>query len=498
MARRGGAKGKAIKPGSLRHRGRLAHLPPGYSGRPLRRGLMSKTVAGFEIDGESFYPYWASATNHTWSDAAVVIAAARDMNLNTIRPTDWLNTALTADVQAASREESRWAKIDGLIAAASAVGMKVLLDLSTYRNLLEQRNAGVVTVNPYTVDWSPFLSWVINRTNTVSGVKYGADTTICYVAFGGEAEAPNGGGNTYGLTSAHLTSWAGNVLTYWRQNASVRHLLTIGGLLQLDWDSGIPYANMWGHQHCDIVAVHTYSDADLNVSLPLASSWAADNAKPWVNEEFGFAQSLGDSARAASFEEIYDKAELKGVAGTGFWNLGPELTGSSHDVNTSTPLVRDVVRAHATPTISHGGIVEKAYRYYRFRPTALRVGGTAIMQLSEFAMLKGLVRQSGMTASATNNSSPGGEEPDKAVDNSTATKWLTNNGVSSALILDFGSAKITTGYRWATGNDATERDPVSWVVEGSADNANWTVLDTRTNYATPTARRTFTADLDFV
>ena len=135
------------------------------------------------------------------------------------------------------------------------------------------------------------------------------------------------------------------------------------------------------------------------------------------------------------------------------------------------------------------------YRYFKFAPSALRDPSTAnAVQLSEFAILNGATRITGMTITATNNSSAVGEEPDKAGDNTTATKWLSLNKTASALVYAFASPIVSTGYRWATGNDETNRDPVSWTVSGSTDGVTWTTLDTRTNYGGTLARSTFNPD----
>jgi hypothetical protein len=138
------------------------------------------------------------------------------------------------------------------------------------------------------------------------------------------------------------------------------------------------------------------------------------------------------------------------------------------------------------------------YRYFKFAPAVLRDATTAnAVQLSEFAILNGATRLTGMTITATNNSSAVGEEPDKAGDNSTATKWLSLNKTASALIYTFPSTVICDGYRWATGNDETNRDPVSWTVSGSTDGTTWTTLDTRNGYPTTTARSTYLPDFQF-
>lgn len=139
------------------------------------------------------------------------------------------------------------------------------------------------------------------------------------------------------------------------------------------------------------------------------------------------------------------------------------------------------------------------YRYYRFRTTKRRDAGiTNDLQIAEFAILNGGTRVYATTVTAPGGSSPGGEGPEKADDNNTATKWLDFNG-GSPLVYDYGTATGATGYYITTANDAPERDPVRWAVEGSNDNTNWTILDDQTaaDYPTPTDRFTSTPTINF-
>ena len=51
-------------------------------------------------------------------------------------------------------------------------------------------------LNPYTVDWVPFLTFVVSRVNTTSGIRYGDDRTIAMISFAGEVDGIKGGDNT--------------------------------------------------------------------------------------------------------------------------------------------------------------------------------------------------------------------------------------------------------------------------------------------------------------
>ena len=76
-----------------------------------------------------------------------------------------------------------------------------------------------------------------------------------------------------------------------------------------------------------------------------------------------------------------------------------------------------------------------------------------------------------------------GEEPDKAFDRNSGTKWLAWG--QSAPYLQARSAdgkpKRMLAYTITTANDVDTRDPKTWRVLGSSDGQNWTTVDTE-NY----------------
>lgn len=87
----------------------------------------------------------------------------------------------------------------------------------------------------------------------------------------------------------------------------------------------------------------------------------------------------------------------------------------------------------------------------------------------------------GGTASASSENAGGGEGAAQAFDdNFTGTKWLS--WVPAAWIkydLGAGNEKIVTSYTVTSGNDSSDRDPMNWTFEGSNDDVNWDILDTR-------------------
>ncbi len=142
-----------------------------------------------------------------------------------------------------------------------------------------------------------------------------------------------------------------------------------------------------------------------------------------------------------------------------------------------------VIRTVAGGTAQH--------RYVRFTPTALRGGGNMI-QLGELDFLSpggAEVVPETVTNPGGSNAVDAGEGALKAIDGDNTSKWLDAN--RQPLIFDFGeSPPGIEAYRFVTGNDAPERDPVRWVLEGSADGLAWSLIDNVTafDYAMPLAR----------
>jgi hypothetical protein len=271
-------------------------------------------------------------------DPRATIRQVNALGLNTIRITDFLE--VRGPVATAPYDEGRWRRVDRLLAAAAAADMEVELDLSCYRNLLQQ--AGF---NPYAYDWAPFLRFVTGRVNTSTGVRYGNDPTIALVAFAGEVDAIRGGDNTYGLTTSQLTEFFRNAESTWRR-AAPRQLLTPGGLMQLDWDSGVDWRSIFALPDNDVDAIHVYSAGDRDNSLPAVARYSKSIGKPWITEEFGYPAAIGDRRRATNFATLFELNQSHESAGVGFWNVGRQRTDDTHDVGPQFPVTFHEVLAH--------------------------------------------------------------------------------------------------------------------------------------------------------
>jgi len=267
--------------------------------------------------------------------------------------------------------ESDWRRVDALIARARGAGLRVVLDLTAFRNHLINRDirahgwetncqsgadrspVDYAAIDPYRssldAEWRTFLAFVTNRVNTVNGVRYGADATIAVISVAGEPEPPGSEECGKATTTADLTDFYTRTLGY-LASIDGNHLRSNGGLIHTDWEqlfgssSGIDGGAIFALAANTLPSVHTYpgryaSDGTpIDYQTPVLGPIATELGKPWFTEEFGWTQSVGDATRAGYYRWLFNEQVTYGSAGAVVWNLGPESAGGSHDVNPGTPL----------------------------------------------------------------------------------------------------------------------------------------------------------------
>jgi hypothetical protein len=283
------------------------------------------------LHGGSFYgaPWRQGQFNHyvdTW------LPRARANGLNTIRICDFIDNR---DMEQ-WKDPRTWANVDYLLNGLAAQKMYGILDLSTYRNMLSQVNgkdtpAGVTAAyDPK--NWDAFTAFV--------SARYKNSTSLAFYSIAGEPDAPAG----KKITSVALIDFYDKVSTQLRAG-DPHHLISSGGLLFLDWNSGIDWRRIFSLPNIQMAAVHVYSAGDRSV-VPTVAKWARQPSVniPFVIEEFGMKQGDDDAARASYFRDIYSLATRYATIGALFWNLGPELGQGSCDVGPQTPRVWTAVR----------------------------------------------------------------------------------------------------------------------------------------------------------
>ena len=101
----------------------------------------------------------------------------------------------------------------------------------------------------------------------------------------------------------------------------------------------------------------------------------------------------------------------------------------------------------------------------------------------------------GGTITAEFTDSPDGEGVTNLIDDEGGTKYLTFNP-AAWVQFQADQAYVINGYSLTSGNDAEERDPLSWTLKASNDSINWTTLDSLIEEDFPfrIQRRTFSID----
>jgi hypothetical protein len=273
-----------------------------------------------------------------YDDPVGRIALAKQAGLNTLRLVNFIDPADTmSDLSVAKN----WLRLDKMIADAQQQGLKVILDLSDYRNLLVKSG-----LNPYTIDWAPFLALVAGRHNTVTGVRYANDPTIALVSLAGEVEPINSPKNILHVTTSQVTDFFRRTFAEWH-TVDPNHLVSTGGLGQLDWPSGVDWKSIMALPGDDVCTIIIYGESTTATVPPLIGRYCSSAGRPWITEEFGTPIENGDAARAAAYTRIMRVNKANGSAGTAFWNLGPETIPASFDVNPSSPLLWQAVLANA-------------------------------------------------------------------------------------------------------------------------------------------------------
>jgi RNA polymerase sigma factor (sigma-70 family) len=307
------------------------------NGKPIH--LHGATFYGAPWRGDQFNAYVDTWMKH-----------AQDNGLNSIRICDFIHNSDRNQW----RDVRTWENLDYLLSVITKRKMFAILDLSTYRNLIErtykqdpkaEKDDLSIAAAYDAKNWVDFTAFV--------SARYKNCPSLAFYSIAGEADAPV----SKRISTKGLTEFFDQVSTQ-LHTGDPNHLISSGGLLFLDWDAGIDWKAIFALPNIQMANVHIYSDGDISV-LPKVAEWARqpDVNVPFVIEEFGLqqhstdakrAQYVDDAGRSTYFQRIYALGSLYSSVGTLFWNLGPELKRESCDVGPQTPVAWTVVRDSET------------------------------------------------------------------------------------------------------------------------------------------------------
>ena len=92
--------------------------------------------------------------------------------------------------------------------------------------------------------------------------------------------------------------------------------------------------------------------------------------------------------------------------------------------------------------------------------------------------VRNMVSDKGSQIEAIDADSPAGENINMLIDGDVNTKFLTFSAQAN-VIFSATKAYILKSYQLTSANDAPERDPSSWLLEGSNDKENWNEIDSQ-------------------
>nr|MCU0982141.1 glycoside hydrolase N-terminal domain-containing protein [Pirellulaceae bacterium] len=159
------------------------------------------------------------------------------------------------------------------------------------------------------------------------------------------------------------------------------------------------------------------------------------------------------------------------------WSGGP-YDGNKYDAYQCLPEVRE--KLFAGDISGAGGVLSKSFRY----ADGVRGWGD-VNQFGCYQTLGDLIVDFD-NSPEPKLSSPSGHAPgdgkgiENTVDGDSGSKWCVNNGSTPVVWqVQFPEPQTVKSYAFTSGDDVPERDPRSWVLDGSADGKAWAEVDRR-------------------
>lgn len=333
----------------------------------------------FRFSGTNAYYLWygafeASAAQTNQGCVPDVLDAAQDLNLKVIRTWGFGNQVskygYCFQPEAGVYDEATFAHFDRVIKEASDRGLMLIVTfvnnwsdfggMSTYNNWCGVSDHDEFYTNEQVRTlYKSYVSYFLNRTNTLTGVAYKDDPTIFAWELANEPRC------RFDKTGAVLNAWIGEMSEFVKSIDS-NHLVTTGvdggyidkGSNQYAWwykgNEGQDYYGNHTWEDIDFATFHYYRDMDSSIN---AETWIREHiedahniiGKPVLFEEFG-----STSDKLTKYTVWYGIMEELGCNGDSFWMLADETFLGNDDgyfLALSDPNqtdILDLIRTHAT------------------------------------------------------------------------------------------------------------------------------------------------------
>ncbi|MCM3292644.1 discoidin domain-containing protein [Paenibacillus sp. MER 180] len=200
------------------------------------------------------------------------------------------------------------------------------------------------------------------------------------------------------------------------------------------------------------------------------SKWLTFNSPAWLQYEFPDAKVVTSYSITSAEDEPYRDPKSWVLKGS---NDGTSWTQLDVQQNQS------FTSRHQMKTYSFSN--KTAYKFVKF-DNFHNQNGSGMLQVSEIKLYDGSSKEWSTTkpeVAASGENKPNNTK-ENLVDGTSVTKWLTKDN-TAWLTFDFGKSVTIDGYSLTAADDRPERDPKSWVLQGSNDNKNWTSIDKKSN-----------------
>jgi hypothetical protein len=182
---------------------------------------------------------------------------------------------------------------------------------------------------------------------------------------------------------------------------------------------------------------------------------------------------------------------------------GWQLEGSSDDGATWATLDTRANQTFANRFQTNSYVIPNCAAYGRYRLIVTSIAGVpATAQIFQVAEIQ-LFGPQGHGPTETANRAIGGtvtttstcggtnpnETPSHAFDGDLVSKWFCGGNTTPSVDIALVTPRAITSYSVTAGDDASDRDPKSWMLQGSndadagPDGGTWVTLDTQTNQA---------------